>query len=159
VTLGEAAAGAKKRVLLPTGKNVEVTVPAGMTDGQQVRLRGQGFHSPTGVAGDAIVTVRVAQHPDLKPEGSDLRADISVPLDDAVLGGTVRVPTLDGVVELKIPPRTNSGRIFRLKGKGLPKKGGGTGDLLATAQVELPEGVDIELEALARKLREKRTKS
>jgi DnaJ-class molecular chaperone len=159
VTLAEAAAGAKKRVLLPTGKNVEVSVPAGMADGQQIRLRGQGFHSPTGVAGDAIITVHVAPHPDLKPEGSDLRADVSVPLDDAVLGGTVRVPTLDGAVELKIPAKTNSGRTFRLKGKGLPKKGGGSGDLLATVQVALPEGVDAELEGLARKLREKRSKS
>jgi DnaJ-class molecular chaperone len=156
VSLTEAAKGEKKRVLLPTGKNVEVTVPAGIADGQQIRLRGQGFASPRGGAGDAIITVRVAQHPDLKLEGSDLRAEISVPLDDAVLGGAVRVPTLDGAVELKIPPRTSSGRTFRLKGKGMPKKGGGAGDLLATVRIELPEDADAELEALAKKLREKR---
>jgi DnaJ-class molecular chaperone len=158
VSLAEAAKGGVKRVLLPTGKNIDVTVPAGLTDGQQIRLRGQGFASPRGGAGDAIITVRVAQHPDLKLEGSDLRADVSVPLDDAVLGGSVRVPTLDGAVELKIPPRTSGGRTFRLKGKGMPKKTGGSGDLLATVRIELPEGADAELEALAKKLREKRSR-
>jgi DnaJ-class molecular chaperone len=158
VSLNEAVSGAKKRVLLPTGKNVEVSVPAGVADGQQIRLRGQGFHSPTGVAGDAIITLHVAPHADLKVDGMDLRADIAVPFDDAVLGGSVRVPTIDGAVELKIPPRTNSGRTFRLKGKGLPKKGGGSGDLLATVRIELPEGVDSELEALAKQAREKRAK-
>ena len=159
VSLSEAVSGAKKRVLLPTGKNVEVSVPAGVTEGQQIRLRGQGFHSPTGVAGDAIITLHVTPHADLKVDGSDLRAEIAVPFDDAVLGGAVRVPTIDGAVELKIPPRTSSGRIFRLKGKGLPKKGGGEGDLLATVRIELPEGVDSELEALARQAREKRNQS
>ena len=127
VTLNEAVSGAKKRVLLPTGTNVEVSVPAGVTDGQQIRLRGQGFHSPTGVAGDAIITLHVTPHADLKVDGMDLRADVAVPFDDAVLGGSVRVPTIDGAVELKIPPRTNSGRTFRLKGKGLPRTGGGSG--------------------------------
>jgi DnaJ-class molecular chaperone len=159
ITLGEAVKGAKKRVLLPTGKNVEVSVPAGITDGQQIRLRGQGFADPRGVAGDAIVAIKLAPHPDLKPDGDDLRAEVSVPLDDAVLGGAVRVPTLDGQVELKIPPHTSGGRTFRLKGKGMPKKGGGAGDLLVSLRIELPEKQDAELDALARKLREQRSKS
>jgi DnaJ-class molecular chaperone len=159
VTLGEAATGAKKRVLLPTGKNVEVTVPAGIADGQPIRLRGQGFAAPHGGPGDAIIIVHVASHPDLKPEGADLRADISIPFDDAVLGGAVRVPTLEGAADLKIPPHTNSGRTFRLKGKGLQKKDGGHGDLLVTVRIELPEGQNEEIEALARRLRQFRTKS
>jgi DnaJ-class molecular chaperone len=159
VSLAEAAKGVKKRVLLPTGKNVEVTVPAGIADGQQVRLRGQGFAGPRGGAGDAIITVRVAPHPELKPDGSDLRAEISVPLDDAILGGAVRVPTLDGAVELKIPPRTSGGRTFRLKGKGLPKKSGGAGDLLASVRIELPQGADEELDAIGKLLREKRNRT
>jgi DnaJ-class molecular chaperone len=157
VTLAEAAKGAKKRVLLPTGKNVEVSVPAGITDGQQIRLRGQGFTSAHGVSGDAIINVRVEKHPELTPDGSDLRAEVSIPLDDAVLGGTVRVPTLGGAVELKIPPRTSGGRTFRLKGKGLPRKGGGHGDLLVGVRIELPETPDADLEALARKLRQRRS--
>jgi DnaJ-class molecular chaperone len=159
VTLAEAAAGAKKRVLLPTGKNVEVTVPAGIADGQQIRLRGQGFAAASGASGDAIVTVQVAPHPELTPDGADLRAEISIPFDDAVLGGSARVPTLQGAVDLKIPPRTSGGRTFRLKGKGLPKKSGGKGDLLVTARIELPDAPDEEIEALARKLRERRNKS
>lgn len=159
VSLAEVAQGAKKRVLLPTGKNVEVSVPAGIADGQQIRLRGQGFGAANGAPGDAIVTVRVATHPELKPDGADLRADVAIPLDDAVLGGTVRVPTLDGAVDLKVPPRTSGGRTFRLKGKGLPKKTSGHGDLLITARIELPESLDAELEAFARKLRQRRTKS
>jgi DnaJ-class molecular chaperone len=154
VTLAEAASGAKKRVSLPTGKEVEVTIPEGITDGQSVRLRGQGL-SAGGVPGDAIVTVHVAPHPDLKPEGSDLRADINVPLEDAVLGGTARVPTLGGAVDLKIPPQTSGGRTFRLKGKGLPKKGGGHGDLLATVNIRLGDP-DPELDALMRKRREEK---
>jgi DnaJ-class molecular chaperone len=88
-----------------------------------------------------------------------LRAEISIPFDDAVLGGSARVPTLQGAVDLKIPPRTSGGRTFRLKGKGLPKKSGGKGDLLVTARIELPDAPDEELEALARKLRERRNKS
>jgi DnaJ-class molecular chaperone len=159
VTLAEAAKGAKKRVLLPNGKMVDVSVPAGIADGQQIRLRGQGFTAPTGIAGDAIITVSVAPHPELKVDGSDLRAEVDVPFDDAVLGGAARVPTLNGAVDLKIPPNTSGSRVFRLKGKGLPKKSGGAGDLLVSIRIELPEATDAELEAVAKKLRERRKKS
>ncbi len=151
VSLEESVAGAKKRVLLPSGKEVEVTIPAGVSDGQQIRLRGQGFAGP--IPGDAIVTIRVAAHPDLKAEGANLRAEVSVPLEDAILGGSVRVPTLTGAVDLKIPPRTSGGRTFRLKGKGLPQKGGEPGDLLVSINIVLPENADAELEALAKKLK------
>jgi len=154
ISLAEAARGAKKRVRLATGKEIEVTIPAGIHDGQSVRLRGQGL-TAGGPAGDAIVTVRIAPHPSLKPEGADLRAEISIPLEDAMLGGTARVPTLDGAVELKIPPGTSGGRTFRLKGKGLPRKEGGTGDLLATVQIDLG-APDPELEALMKKRRERK---
>jgi DnaJ-class molecular chaperone len=154
VSLAEAALGAKKRVKLPGGKDIEVTIPAGVTDGQQVRLRGQGL-AAGGQPGDAIVTIHVLPHSELKPDGSDLRADILIPLEDAVLGGTVRVPTLSGAVELKIPPQTSGGRTFRLKGKGLPKKEGGHGDLLATINIRLGDP-DPELDALMQKRRGKK---
>ena len=153
VTLAEAALGAKKRVYLPTGKEVEVTIPAGIADGQPVRLRAQGL-SAGGPPGDAIVTIHVAPHPDLKPDGHDLRAEILIPLEDAVLGGVARVPTLHGAVELKIPPGTSGGKTFRLKGKGLPIKGGGHGDLLAMAQIDLGNP-DAELEVLMQNRRKK----
>jgi DnaJ-class molecular chaperone len=151
ISLEESVSGAKKRVTLPSGKEVEVTVPAGVVDGQQIRLRGQGF--PGAFPGDAIITIRLSGHPELKPEGANLRAEVSVPLADAILGGSVRVPTLSGAVDLKIPPRTSGGRTFRLKGRGLPQKDGEPGDLLISVNIVLPEGADAELEALAKKLK------
>jgi DnaJ-class molecular chaperone len=155
VTLADAAHGAKKRLRLPTGREVDVAIPAGIADGQTIRLRGQGFSSGR-AAGDALITIKIAPHPQLKPEGEDLRTEIAIPLESAVLGASVRVPTLDGAVELKIPPWTRSGRTFRLKGKGLPKKSGGAGDLLVNVQIALPEARDPELEALMRRRREQK---
>ena len=124
VTLPEAAKGATSRVHLPTGKEIEVKIPAGIASGQQIRLKGQGYPGPSGRNGDAIITINIAPHPVFKPEGDDLRIDLPITLYEAVLGGKVRVPTLDGAVELAIPADTNSGRTFRLKGKGLKVKGG-----------------------------------
>lgn len=158
ITLAESARGTKKKVRLPTGKNVEVTVPAGIPDGQTIRLRGQGYPAAGGAAGDALVAVQVAPHPELKPDGKNLRTEVAISLDEAVLGGTVRVPTLDGAVDLKIPPRTSGGRIFRLNGKGLPGKAG-AGDLLVSVRIELPDGPDPEIEALARRLRQRKSKA
>jgi DnaJ-class molecular chaperone len=155
ITLGDAAKGTKTRVHLPTGKDVEVKIPAGIGSGQQIRLKGQGWPSATGKAGDALITVNVAPHPLFKPDGADLRLELPITLYEAVLGGKVRVPTLDGAVELAIPAGTNSGRTFRLKGKGLKAKGG-AGDLLATVRVVLPEHVDDEFKELMKKWRDKK---
>lgn len=141
ITLKDAASGTKTRVHLPTGKDIEVKIPAGIASGQQIRLKGQGWPSANGRAGDALITVNVAPHPLFKPDGSDLRLDLPITLYEAALGGKVRVPTLDGAVELAIPPDTNSGRTFRLKGKGLKAKSG-AGDLLATVRIVMPEHTD-----------------
>jgi len=153
VTLNDAAKGTKTRVHLPTGKDVEVKIPAGIASGQQIRLKGQGWPSASGKAGDALITVNVAPHPLFTPDGADLRLDLPITLYEAVLGGKVRVPTLDGAVELAIPAGTDSGRTFRLKGKGLKSKTA-TGDLLATARIVLPEKIDDELKELMKKLRD-----
>ena len=141
ITLNDAAKGTKTRVHLPTGKDIEVKIPAGIASGQQIRLKGQGWPSANGRAGDALITVNVAPHPLFKPDGSDLRLDLPITLYEAALGGKVRVPTLDGAVELAIPPDTNSGRTLRLKGKGLKAKSG-AGDLLATVRIVMPEHTD-----------------
>ena len=141
ITLNDAAKGTKTRVHLPTGKDIEVKIPAGIASGQQIRLKGQGWPSANGRAGDALITVNVAPHPLFKPDGSDLRLDLPITLYEAALGGKVRVPTLDGAVELAIPPDTNSGRTFRLKGRGLKAKSG-AGDLLATVRIVMPEHTD-----------------
>ena len=119
IGLADAAKGTKTRIHLPTGKDVEVKIPAGLTDGQSIRLKGQGWPLAGGKAGDALITVHVAPHPLFKPDGADLRLDLPITLYEAALGGKVRVPTLDGAVELAIPAGTNAGRTFRLKGKGL----------------------------------------
>jgi DnaJ-class molecular chaperone len=153
IALPEAAKGAKTRVHLPTGKDVEVKIPAGLVNGQQIRLKGQGWPSPSGQAGDALITVNVAPHPVFTPDGADLRLDLPITLYEAVLGGKVRVPTLDGAVELAIPPGTSSGRTFRLKGKGLKSKTA-TGDLLATVRIVLPDKGDDELKELMKKWRD-----
>ena len=152
VSLDEVAKGGARRVHLPTGKEVEVKIPIGIADGQQIRLKGQGLAGPRGGAGDALITVTVARHPLFEREGANLRIDVPITLYEAVLGGKVRVPTIDGAVELAIPPGTNTGRVFRVKGKGLPSKQG-PGDLLATIRIALPEGDDSELEELMRKWR------
>ena len=124
VSLEEAVNGAEKRVRLPTGKELDVKIPAGVIAGQQIRLKGQGGTAPGHRPGDVLITVCIAPHPFFKLDGSDLRLDLPITLYEAVLGGKVRVPTLDGAVELSIPENTSSGRTFRLKGKGLPKAGG-----------------------------------
>ncbi|MGP0093695.1 MAG: DnaJ C-terminal domain-containing protein [Xanthobacteraceae bacterium] len=152
ITLSEAVSGIKKRVHLPTGKDVDVRIPAGLTEGKQIRLRGQGLPGADGSVGDALITVSLAPHSTFSLDGADLRLDLPITPYEAVLGGKVRVPTLDGVVELAIPPGTNGGRTFRLKGKGLPTKKS-AGDLLVTVQIMLPEHVDPELEQFLRKWR------
>jgi DnaJ-class molecular chaperone len=155
ITLAEAAKGTKRRVQLPTGKEVEVKIPAGLAEGQQIRLKGQGLAGARGRAGDVLISVAVAPHPLFERAGADLRLELPITLYEAVLGGKVRVPTLDGAVELAIPPGTSAGRTFRLKGKGFPAKEG-TGDLFATVRIVLPEGGDAELEELMRKWQEKK---
>jgi DnaJ-class molecular chaperone len=142
-------------VILPTGKEVDVKIPAGLTDGQQIRLKGQGQSGRGGRTGDLLLAVSIAPHPLFKREGNDLRLELPITLYEAVLGGKVRVPTLDGAVELAIPPCSNSGRTFRLRGKGFPAKDG-AGDLFASIRIMLPEGGDAEFEALMRKWRQDR---
>jgi DnaJ-class molecular chaperone len=155
VSLEEAVKGVEKRVRLPTGKELNVKIPAGVTAGQQIRLKGQGETAPGHRAGDLLITVSIAPHPFFKVDGSDLRVDLPITLYEAVLGGKVRVPTLGSAVELSIPKNTSSGRTFRLKGKGLPKPtGGATGDLYVTTRIMLPDGNDAELEALMQKWRD-----
>ena len=150
VSLVDAVTGASSRVVLPSGRVLEVKIPEGMEDGKQIRLKGQGNPSPLGgEAGDAIITVRVQPHPYFKLDGRDLRADLPITLYEAALGGKVQVPTLGGAVEMTLPPWSNSGRTLRLRGKGLPASGKQpAGDLLVTLRVTLPEKPDADLEAL-----------
>lgn len=152
ITLPEVLSGTSRRVHLPTGKEIDARIPAGLADGQTIRLKGQGLPGPGGATGDALITVTIAEHPLFKRDGANLRIELPVTLYEAVLGGKVRVPTLAGAVELAIPPGTSSGRTLRVKGKGLPSKDG-AGDLYATIRIVLPDGFDAELEELMKKWR------
>src|ERR1700683_4617096 len=153
VSLEEAVKGGEKRIRLPTGKELNVKIPAGVAAGQQIRLKGQGETAPGHPPGDLLITIGIAPHAFFKVDGNDLRVDLPITLYEAVLGGKVRVPTLGSAVELSIPKTTSSGRTFRLKAKGLPKPGG-TGDLFVTTRIMLPDGNDAELEALMQKWRD-----
>ncbi len=155
ITLPEAAKGTSRRVLLPTGKEIDVKIPAGLADGQTIRLKGQGLPGPRGAVGDALITVSIAPHPLFERDGADLRLELPITLYEAVLGAKVRVPTLDGAIELAIPAGTSSGRTLRIKGKGLPAKDG-AGDLYVTARIVLPEGGDAELEELMKRWRDEK---
>ena len=154
VTLEQVASEEKLRLYLPTGREVDVVIPRGVVDGQTIRLRGLGQGGgPRGEPGDALLTIKIRPHPRFTVDGSDLRTSVEVPLEDAVLGGTIRVPTLTGAVEMKIPAMTSSGRTFRLRGKGLPRKDGTPGDLFATTAIVLPQGEDAALMEFARERR------
>ena len=150
VPLATIAQGGSMRVALPTGKTLDVAVPAGIEEGKSIRLRGQGHPGRRGgTPGDVIVTIRYAAHPLFKVEGRDLRLDLPITLYEAILGARVRAPTLGGEVEVSIAPGANGGRVLRLRGKGLP--GGAeqvAGDLLATLRIVLPSEPDPELDRL-----------
>jgi DnaJ-class molecular chaperone len=150
VTLEQVASEEKLRLSLPGGRDVDVVVPRGVVDGQVIRLRGLGSPAGRGAPGDALLTIRILPHPRFTPDGADLRVSVEVPLEDAVLGGPIRVPTLTGAVEMRIPAMTSSGRTFRLKGKGLPKKDGTRGDLFATTAIALPAAEDTALNEYAK---------
>jgi DnaJ-class molecular chaperone len=157
VPLTTIAHGGSTRVILPTGKTLDVAVPAGIEEGKSIRLRGQGQPGAGGPPGDVIVTIRYAGHPLFKVEGRDLRLDLPITLYEAILGARVRAPTLSGEVEVSIAPGANAGRVLRLRGKGLP--GGAeqaAGDLLATLRIVLPNEPDAELTALMQKMRDQK---
>ncbi|MBL8596578.1 MAG: DnaJ domain-containing protein [Devosia sp.] len=147
VSLEDAHKAASVPLRLPTNKVVNVKLPETVEDGQQIRLKGQGMPSHLGgEPGDAIVTVKFERHRQFRRDGADLRVEVPIALYEAVLGGKVRVPTLDGSAELTLPANINTAKALRLKGKGLH----GAGDLYATLKIVLPENGDPDLEGLMR---------
>ncbi len=142
----EAVQGAKKRVTLPDGGILDLSVPEGVTDGQVLRLKGKGVAiAPGSEAGDALVEIKVRPHPDFRRDGDDILLDLSITIDEAVLGGRVEVPTPSGRVQLTIPKGTSSGKTFRLKGKGARGKAGHVGDQLVTVRIVMPPEIDESL--------------
>jgi DnaJ-class molecular chaperone len=134
----------------PDGRKIAVKLPGYVEDGQTIRLKGQGEQGH-GAPGDALVRIRFLNHSRYRVEGRDLHVDLPVPLRDAVLGAKVPVETPTGKLALNVPAWSSSDKVLRLKGKGLPDKSGGHGDLYVHVRLMLPEGGDSELEALMRK--------
>jgi len=135
----DAINGATRRLTLPDGRTLDVKIPTGTSDGQVLRLRGQGSAAGKGgVDGDALVEIHVKPHPYFKRDGHDIRLEFPVSLSEAVLGGPVEVPTPGGSVRMQIPAGSDSGARLRLRGKGVPMHGGHpAGDLYATLKVVL----------------------
>jgi DnaJ-class molecular chaperone len=145
----DAARGAKKRLTLPSGKALEVTIPAGIASGQAIRLKGQGEPGP-GKPGDALIEIAVREHAFYRRDGNDIRIDLPVTLQEAVLGAKVQVPTIHGPVTVTVPKGANSGTTLRLKGKGIAAGKTAAGDQYVTLKVVLPPGGNAELEQFAR---------
>jgi DnaJ-class molecular chaperone len=148
IEFAESIAGANKRLTLPDGGTLDVTIPPGLVDGQILRLRGKGAPGAgTGGPGDALIEVEVLPDPRFTREGDDISLELPISLSEAVLGGRVRVPTPTGAVTMTVPKGSNTGTTMRLRGKGAPRLGGGHGDQFVKLKVVLPKSPDPELEA------------
>ncbi len=144
----EDLARGKTQILFPDGKKVSITIPPEAKDGQIIRLKGQGEKHPGAEPGDALVTLVIKQGGKFEIRGTDLRTEAELPIETAVNGGKIAVDTLDGKISLGVPAWTTSGKIFRLKGKGLPTKTKGMGDLLVRVMISLPKEGDERLKEL-----------
>ncbi len=143
----DAVNGAHKVVSMPDGKTLDIAIPAGINDGQVMRLKGQGLPSSDGKPGDAYVEISVQPHPSFTREGHDVLTTLPISLGEALNGASVPVKTVDGSVEVKVPKGAKEGTRLRLRGKGVPHgKAGGRGDQLVMLHIVAPEGAD---EALA----------
>ena len=147
----DAITGAQQRLTLPDGRVLDVRVPPGMEDGQTLRLRAQGSEGANGgPAGDALITVTIHPHPFFRREGNDIHLDLPVSLKEAVLGGRVTIPTVTGAVAMAIPARSDTGKVLRLRGRGVPAHGDRlAGDQFVTLKIVIPDADDA-LEAFLR---------
>jgi DnaJ-class molecular chaperone len=142
----DAVNGTKTQISLPNGPALEVQIPPGTRDGQTLRLRGKGEPGlGGGTAGDALIDIRVRPHKFYVRDGDDIRFDLPISLHEAVLGGKIRVPTPSGPVTVTLAPNSNTGKTLRLKGKGVPKRGGESGDAYVTLKIVLPDGPNADL--------------
>ncbi len=137
VSFTDAATLAPQRLTLSDGKTVEFKLPKGVVAGQQIRIPGKGQPGPGG-HGDAMITIKIGKHPSLVRDGDNIRIDLPISLKEAVDGGKVKVPTVDGPVMLTVPLGTNSGATLRIKGRGFTSKNGERGDQLVTLMIHLP---------------------
>jgi DnaJ-class molecular chaperone len=155
ISLEDAIAGTTRRIQFSDGRMLDVAIPKGASEGQVIRLKGQGAPGRGGQAGDALIELKITSHPVFKRDGADLTMDLPVSVPDAVLGGKIQVPTPEGAVMMTIPKGSNSGKILRLKARGA-YAAGKRGDLLARLVVTLPETPDDDLIRFATEWRDKR---
>ena len=142
----EACKGASKRLSLGD-KTLNVRIPAGIKEGQQIRLSGQGEPGRFGgQPGDALIEVSIRNHAYFKRDGLNISLDLPISLDEAVLGAKVQIPTIHGPVSMTLPKNSSSGKVLRLKGKGIHPKGKAAGDQLVRLEIHLPEQADSDLE-------------
>ena len=148
----EAVLGTRRRLRLSDGREVEVQVPAGAEHGQTLRLKGQGTPGMGGgEPGDAYVEIRVEEHPHFRRQGADLSVAVPVTLQEAVLGASIEVPTVDGRVTVQVPAGANTGTRLRLRGKGVPQPDGRRGDQYVELSVVLADAGDPALVEFARR--------
>jgi DnaJ-class molecular chaperone len=147
VSFLDAVNGATVRLNLPEGGTLDVRIPPGIVDGQVLRLRGKGGAGRGhGKAGDALVEISIEPHRFFTRQGDDIHVQIPVTVTEAVLGGRIKVPTTAGPVTMTVPKHSNTGTVLRLKGKGAPRPGGGSGDQFVKLEVMLPPRPDTALE-------------
>ncbi len=149
IGLLEAAKGGKKRVVMDDGQTLDLTIPVGIEDGQALRLRGKGRSGVNGgPAGDALVEISIMPHPLFERRGRDVHVDLPISISEAALGARIDIPTIDGIVSMKVPKGANSGTTLRLKGKGIAgPKGGTAGNQYVRLKVVMPKIIDADLEA------------
>lgn len=147
VNFVESINGGDRRITLPTGGTLDVKIPAGVVDGQTLRLKGKGAPGTgKGGPGDALIELEVVPDRRFTRDGDDITLDLPISLSEAVLGGRVRVATPTGEVEMTVPAGSSSGSTLRLKGKGAPRRGGGRGDEFVKLRIVLPKTLDPALE-------------
>jgi curved DNA-binding protein len=145
LSLEEAVRGGRRRISLADGRDYEINIPAGVRDGQRIRLAGEGGRGAgEGPSGDLFLRVRVKPDPRFRVEGSDLHVDVPVTPWEAAIGATVEVPTLDGSARVRVPAGSSTGRKLRLRGQGIPDRSGGRGELYATVKIEVPKKLSAE---------------
>jgi DnaJ-class molecular chaperone len=148
----EAVNGATKRITMPEGGTLDVVIPAGTRDQQILRLRGKGGPGAGGApSGDALVEIEVVPHKLFTRTDDDIHVELPISLPEAVLGAKLDVPTPAGSVRMTVPKGTNTGRVLRLRGKGVARKDGSRGDEYVTLKIVLPETLDPEIEEFARR--------
>jgi DnaJ-class molecular chaperone len=145
----EAANGAQRRITLPDGNTLELTIPAGTRDGSTLRLKGKGAPGlGGGERGDALIGISIRSHPLFRREGNDIEIELPITLYEAVLGAKIEVPTISGRVMMTVPKGSNTGDVLRLRGKGVKPSKGPAGDQRVKLKVTLPDRIDPDLERL-----------